>query len=225
MTIKSAQQRLGVPADGQWGPKTDAAFNAALDELERLRVPEVPPEEFAVSEAAFFSAVRANPFGGRLSQPAVDGLDALLQAWGLYGDRSQRHLAYVLGTAFHESDRFRTMEEYASGAAYEGRASLGNTHLGDGKRFKGRGFVQITGRRNYVDWGNRLGLDLVSQPELAADRTIAARIAVEGMLLGTFTGKKLADYSDFVQMRRVVNGTDKASMIATYAEAFLKALP
>jgi hypothetical protein len=137
---------------------------------------------------------------------------------------SVRHAAYILATAFHESDRFQAMVEYADGKAYEFRKSLGNTHKGDGPRYKGRGFVQITGRRNYRDWSKRLGLDLIKEPHLASDDIIAARILIDGMLLGTFTGKKLDDYSTYKEMRRVVNGTDRANLIAGYAVDFEDAL-
>ena len=135
-----------------------------------------------------------------------------------------RHAAYILGTAFHESDRFRAMVEYADGKAYEGRRSLGNTQKGDGPRFKGRGFVQITGRRNYRDWGRRLGVDLIKEPHLAANPEYATRILIEGMQLGTFTGKKLDDYKTYRDMRRVVNGMDRADKIAGYAVDFEDAL-
>lgn len=137
--------------------------------------------------------------------------------------------AYVLGTAWHESGRFQYMREIwgptPAQKRYEGRKDLGNTVAGDGKKFMGRGFVQITGRRNYTDWGRRLGLDLLKEPNLAEKPEIAARIIVEGMKLGTFTGKKLADYvtlqiSDFTSARRIVNGLDKAALIAGYAREF-----
>jgi putative chitinase len=182
-----------------------------------------------MDRTAFFNMVRSSPFNSVLPQSAKDGIDALLIAWERYGDGDADKLAYILGTAFHESDRFKTMEEYASGAAYEGRTDLGNYIPGDGKRFKGRGFVQVTGRKNYADWSQRLGIDLIANPERAAIREIAARICVEGMMLGTFTGKKLADYVnadnvDFKNARRTVNGTDKADMIASYAREFGKAL-
>lgn len=177
----------------------------------------------------FFDAVKASLFGGSFSQVQVDGLDAIFAAWAKYGDGDKRKLAYILATAFHESDRLRTTEEYASGKAYEGRKDLGNTQPGDGVRFKGRGFVQITGRRNYTDWSGRLGVDLVARPERAEERDIAARILVEGMMLGTFTEKKLGDYinnqaCDFLNARRCVNGTDRAEMLSGYAHHFLRAL-
>lgn len=179
-----------------------------------------------MNREAFFAAVRADPFSGSLSQSAVDGIEALLAAWDIYGDHDTNKLAYILGTAFHESDRFKTMEEYASGAAYEGRTDLGNYLPGDGKRFKGRGFVQITGRKNYADWSQRLGIDLIADPERAEEHEIAARICVEGMMLGTFTGKALKKYigDDFYNARRVVNGTDRADVVAKYAKAFKAAM-
>ena len=93
----------------------------------------------------------------------------------------------------------------------------------------GRGLIHITGRRNYADWSQRLGVDLISHPELAEQLDHAARILVEGMVKGTFTGKKLQDHinshqRDFVGARRIVNGTDKAALIAGYAEKFAVAL-
>jgi putative chitinase len=182
-----------------------------------------------MDKPAFFAAVRNAPFGGALSQSAVDGIEAILTAWETYGDADANKLAYILASAFHESDRFKTMEEYASGKAYEGRKDLGNTQSGDGVRFKGRGFVQITGRRNYSDWSERLCVDLLTSPDLAESRPLAARILVQGSMLGTFTGKKLGDYItgskvDFKNARRVINGTDKADLIAGYAEKFALAL-
>ncbi|MCD1644171.1 hypothetical protein [Aurantimonas coralicida] len=182
-----------------------------------------------MDDRAFFDAVRAKPFGGSISASAVDGINAILPAFQKYGDGDVRKLAYILGTAFHESARFKTMEEYASGRAYEGRKDLGNTVNGDGVRFKGRGFVQLTGRANYQDWSRRLGMDLIKEPQIVTRRDIAARILVQGMMLGTFTGKGLPDYigttrADYRSARRVVNGMDRSHLIAGYAEAFEAAL-
>lgn len=143
--------------------------------------------------------------------------------------------AYCLATAYHETGNFRWLKEIwgptAAQKRYEGRKDLGNTQPGDGKRFIGRGLCHITGRRNYEDWSRRLGVDLVTHPELAEKPELAAKILVIGSKLGTFTGKKLSDYmtlqkSDFVGARRIINGTDKAALIAGYAkeyDALLKA--
>lgn len=176
----------------------------------------------------FFASVRQNLFDGSLSQDAVNGINAIISAFDRYGDGNVRHLAYCLATAQHETGRFRWLREIwgptAAQRRYEGRADLGNNQAGDGKRFMGRGYVHITGRRNYADWSRRLGVDLVGNPDLAEDSTIAARVLVEGVIKGTFTGKKLADYASFTDMRRTVNGTDKAALIAGYASDFLAAL-
>lgn len=68
-----------------------------------------------------------------------------------------REYAHFLAQACHETDHFRTLREYASGNAYEGRVDLGNTHDGDGPLFKGRGIFQTTGRGNYVQLGMKIG--------------------------------------------------------------------
>lgn len=145
------------------------------------------------------------------------------------GVTNKAQLAYILATTVHESGAGKHMEEFASGNAYNGRRDLGNTQPGDGPRYKGRGYVQITGRNNYRDWSRRLGIDLVGNPNLAKNPATAAKILVGGMKMGTFTGKKLDDYingsrTDFNGARRIVNGTDKASTFARTAQRILAAM-
>ena len=79
-----------------------------------------------------------------------------------------REYGHFLAQACHETDHFKTLREYASGSAYEGRADLGNTHAGDGIRFRGRGIFQTTGRANYLQLGIKKGRrDLfINTPEL-----------------------------------------------------------
>ena len=89
--------------------------------------------------------------------------------------------------------------------------------------------MQLTGKRNYADMSQRLGVDLVGNPELALDLGISVRIIFVGMTLGTYTGRKLGDYfnaakDDWVQARRIINGTDKANLIAGYGKRFYAAL-
>jgi hypothetical protein len=142
-------------------------------------------------------------------------------------DRGQ--IAYVFATAELESNFGRFMMELDDGWYLEGREDLENTEPGDGPRFKGRGFIQITGRRNYRIWSDKLGINLIDNPEKAALTDIAAIILVRGMRDGSFTGVGLSDFivgdrRDFFNARRIVNGLDKADFIAQIAEAYFKAI-
>ena len=182
------------------------------------------PEQLS---AAFLARVTETLFRGSLPDWQREPLERLFAAGRARG-KGLRKTAYVLATAYHETGRFRWMVELASGEAYEGRRDLGNTRPGDGPRFKGRGFVHITGRRNY-GWASEItGMDLVSSPGLAAEPALAAQIIWAGMLQGAF-GHRLSQHvgrgrCDFVNARRCVNGLDRAELIAGYAASFLEAL-
>jgi N-acetyl-anhydromuramyl-L-alanine amidase AmpD len=146
-------------------------------------------------------------------------------------------IAYVLATAEHESGCGKWMRELwgptAAQRGYEGRGDLGNTQAGDGLRFRGRGYVQITGRRNYTLWARRLGVNIVADPDLVAtDPSMAAKILVQGMRDGSFTGKTLLDHispgaePDFFSARAIVNGDKRKNgeKIAGHADNYLAAL-
>lgn len=171
---------------------------------------------------AFFDAIRREPFGGVMKQSQVDGVNFILDCWDADPKLiDPRWLAYALATTFHETDRtMRPIEEYASGEAYEGRQDLGNIHRGDGRKYKGRGYVQLTGRGNYTRYG------IADNPDAALEPARAAAIMFDGMVKGTFTGKRLVDYfppggpPDWQGARRIINGTDRAADIAGYAKAF-----
>lgn len=115
-----------------------------------------------------------------------------------------RRQAAFLAQIAHESGELKYMEEIASGEAYEGRTSLGNTEPGDGKRYKGRGPIQLTGRNNYRKAGTALHLDLEGKPELAAKPDVGCRVA--GWFWKTHGLNELADKGDFLQITRRVNG-------------------
>jgi hypothetical protein len=172
-------------------------------------------------------------------------MTAILDYWeGKYAGKDDRWLAYILGTAFHETDKkMQPIREYGSWPSYFDKRygpkpvgqnpglakALGNTQPGDGSRFCGRGFVQLTGRRNYTDWKNRLGIDLVGNPDLCLGLDASVRVLVEGSILGTFTGKKLSTYfngptADWRNARRIINGLDKADLIASHAKSFYAAI-
>lgn len=112
--------------------------------------------------------------------------------------------AAFLAQIAHESCELRFMEEIASGAQYEDRRDLGNTQPGDGRRYKGRGPIQLTGRANYKAFGELLGLDLVANPPLAAQPDVGFRVAGLFWKLHDLNG--LADTEAFDRITRVING-------------------
>ena len=197
-----------------------------------------------INRQFLFSYIRLHMLGGSLKQGQVDGIDAILDYWeSKQAKKDDRWLAYLLGTAFHETAfKMQPIDEFGGASYFNKRysppptgkfpaiaKSLGNTRQDDGDRFHGRGFVQLTGRHNYTDWGNRLGLDLVGNPKLAKDLGVATKILVDGAILGTFTGRKLESYfnattADWINARRIINRLDKAANIAAYAKQFYAAI-
>lgn len=181
-----------------------------------------------------FSLIRPL-FGGRLTQPQVDGCETILKAahgW------PRVFRAYLLATAFHETARtMQPITEYGGRRYFDkydtGKLAkdLGNTPEadGDGYLYRGRGYVQITGRANYAKAGAKLGIDLLGEPDAALRPAVASRILVQGCVEGWFTGARLGDYlasqnPDYRGARRVVNGTDRAELIAGFARHFETAL-
>lgn len=112
--------------------------------------------------------------------------------------------AAFLAQLAHESGGLQYMEEIASGAAYEGRRDLGNTQPGDGKRFKGHGPIQITGRANHKTYGDKLGVDLIADPKLAATKEVGFRVA--GCFWKDHGLNELADQQKFETITRRING-------------------
>lgn len=128
-------------------------------------------------------------------------LNETLQAYGI--DSPARAAAFLAQIA-HESVELRYWEEIASGDAYEGRRDLGNTQPGDGRRYKGRGPIQITGRANYRKYGSTLGLDLENNPSLAATTPVGFQIA--GAYWYSHGLNELADRGDFLTITKRING-------------------
>jgi putative chitinase len=114
--------------------------------------------------------------------PLMPGLvDWINKLCPSYEIDSPQEYAHFLAQACHETDRFRTLKEYASGKSYEGRIDLGNTQPGDGVRFKGRGIFQTTGRANYLQLGiKKVRRDLfINTPELLEQPEYAVWSACE----------------------------------------------
>lgn len=196
----------------------------------------------ALNHDFFFSQVRISLFDGRLKALQVDGLNKILDLWNdSYASADDRWLAYSLGTTHHETNRtMQPIHEYGGNKYFFDQYDpfglrpavakrLGNINRGDGVLFHGRGYVQLTGRRNYTYWAERLDQPLVEQPDLALDPSIAAHILIEGMKLGSFTTHKLEDYfagskADWKGARKIINGTDKADLIGSYALKYYAAI-
>jgi putative chitinase len=147
----------------------------------------------------------------QLRRLAPSGRDDILRAVAsggivldTYAITTPGRICHFMAQIAHESDGFRTTEEYASGAAYEGRRNLGNTKAGDGKRYKGRGLIQLTGRANYRAYGTRLGLDLEADPARAAEPELSLRVACEYWKAKGLNA--LADRDDVTGITRKING-------------------
>lgn len=118
------------------------------------------------------AAAKASPDRVKVYWPIL--YDAM-KARGIEGGWSQ--IAMIATVAVETAHQFAPIREFASGEAYEGRLDLGNSQPGDGPRFKGRGFIQITGRLNYRSYGQRLEVNLEGDPDAALRPNVAAQIA------------------------------------------------
>ena len=121
-----------------------------------------------------------------------------------YAIDTRLRIAHFLGQTCHESAGFRTTEEFASGDAYEGRRDLGNTQKGDGRRYKGRGLLQLTGRANYRALGKVLKVELEGDPERAAEPALSLRIACEYWKSRNINAA--CDRDDLITVTRLING-------------------
>ncbi len=200
-----------------------------------------------MNRAAFFTTMRSRL--GKLNQSQVDGTEAVLNA---ITGQPRSWQAYMLATARHETAATMQPIKERGGHAYFTKmydvtgdrpklaVQYGNTCAGDGPKFCGRGYVQLTWKVKYEKADAALakaGLiergDLVGNPDIAMQPAIAAFIMLEGMTEGWFTGRKLASYlppagvakaSQYINARRIINGTDCAEKIEGYAQAFERAL-
>jgi len=193
---------------------------------------------------AFFADLRSGLLGPTLSDSEVEGTNALVKAVGDAG-WPLAWAAYGLATAYHETAHTMMPIKEFGGPNYFFRMydkagqrpnvakRLGNTQPGDGARYFGRGYVQLTGRANYHDTGRKLGIDLEGNPDLALDPAVAAKVLVQGMSEGWFTSKRCGTYlpgdgacdtAGFKSARYIINGQDCAPLIAGYALKFQHAL-
>lgn len=191
-----------------------------------------------INRKHFFDTVRVGLLKGSMNQSQVLGMDSILLNWETEGLTDLRWLAYMLATTFHETAKtMQPIEEYGKGKGYRYGKKIkrsGVQYSLPDKIYYGRGYVQLTWYENYETMGRLLGIDLLNNPELALQPAIASKIMFEGMTkgnsnFGDFTGKSLEHYfndkkEDWVNARRIINGTDKADLIAGYGKKFMSAL-
>lgn len=178
-----------------------------------------------------FSILRKN--FGALSVSQVDEIIFLVDEFDKDKSITYPQAAYMLATTWHETARkMLPIEEYGKGKGrkYGQKIDIdGSSYQGLEHIYYGRGYVQLTWLSNYSLARSKLGYDFVSDPSLVMRKDLAVKIMITGMKEGWFTGRKLSDYinqskKDYVNARRIINGTDKANLIAGYAETFEKAL-
>ncbi|MFL5343810.1 MAG: LysM peptidoglycan-binding domain-containing protein [Hyalangium sp.] len=210
--LKEFQQKHGVPATGYYGPKTRAA-------LEKLGA-KAPAHTGGTGSTGSTGSVHGPTPGPVKGGVSVAQLKKIMPQ--LSDARAKQVLPYLnkamseakintpkrqsafLAQLAEESGQLRWFEELASGREYEGRRDLGNTHPGDGVRFKGRGPIQLTGRNNYRAAGKALGIDLENNPKRAADLDVGFRTAA--WFWTTHGLNKLADAGNFREITHRING-------------------
>ncbi|MFY9221894.1 MAG: hypothetical protein WAQ98_04450 [Blastocatellia bacterium] len=193
---------------------------------------------FSFDPTKFFTNYR-NHFRP-LHQDLFDAINLLLneiqQDSRFSGTITDRHqLAYCLATFNWETAHtMKPIDEHGSDDYFNSNYGpqthvgkmLGNTEPGDGALFHGRGYVQLTGRANYAKAAKLTGVDLLSSPDRAKEPHLAYEIAIQGMKDGWFTGKKLSNFfvdgqaPDYEKARTIINGHDRASIIAGIARQF-----
>ena len=195
--------------DGVFGPGTQRALREFQSRSEVAQTGRVGAStlERLLSTPSFpgITGSQLRAITPNLSPQRAEGLSGFLNLAMAEADISTpQRQAMFLAQVAHESGGFRYSEELASGAAYEWRRDLGNIYAGDGRRYKGRGFIQLTGRANYRDAGRALGLDLINNPTLAAADLNAARVAA--WYWDSRDLNSSADQGNFIEVTRRING-------------------
>lgn len=178
----------------------------------------------------FFDGMRdfLRGLGKNMTQSRVNGLEFLITSFEKepkWGD--VRDTAYALATIAHETAwTFHPIKEYRAKAGTAGRRNQDRYWLSG---YYGRGYVQITWEANYRKLGNKIGVNLVANPNKALEPIIAFKIITFGMHEGLFTGKRLGHYisgtkTNYVGARAIVNPGDKANTIANYAKQIERVL-
>ena len=186
----------------------------------------------------FFQEINQSLFRGKLNDRQKEGILYKQAAFDKFEVSDLRWRAYMLATSYHETAQtMMPIEEWGKGRGKSYGQKVKHSGLPyswPDQIYYGRGDVQLTWFENYERMGELMGLPLLEQPKLALDPEISALILVEGMILGKsnrgdFTGLSLENYfnthrDDPFGARRIVNGLDRAPIIASYHYKFLEAI-
>lgn len=208
------------------------------------------PREMS-APGAFFNRARDSRdlFKGKMTQSQVDGVNTILDAMAA-ARWPTAYAADALATAFLETNA--TMQPVKEAYWLDDKArkawltdmydpngrrprkakELGNTTPGDGVKYGGAGYPQVTGKANYAKASETTGIDFVKHPEKMLEAAPAVAVMISGMGEGWFTGRGLDDYfpaelgtrEQFKASRAIVNGTDRDDDLARFALAFQDAL-
>lgn len=205
--------------DGLWGPKTEQAIEQFCQAV-HLNCMETGLFGSCFAKALLDTKAIDNPGpygipswwqGGNKDQLA----QAIAKEAHVQGITNRNQICYMMATIQHETAvTFRPIAEYGGPSCRYAP-------------YYGRGYVQLTWEYNYAKYGEILKQDFVSKPDLVMHPDFSLFIIVHGMKNGVFTGKKLSDYIegnrvDFVNARRIINGLDRAELIASYATEWQK---
>jgi len=225
--LQGALAKLGYPVgdlDGLVGPRTRNAWSEFLiDESQG---------DPTIVDTAMIGVLQQHM--AKLAKPSNhdfstrDGtIAAIIEECKKQGLGLRNQIAYVLATTQHETaNSFQPVKEayYLRDKAEAYRKTLKYYP------YYGRGYVQLTWKKNYETYGHLLGVDLVNNPDLALQPEVALFVIVHGFKVGAFTGRPITKYidawhTDFVNARRCINGVDRAQHIAELATNFAKTLP
>ena len=202
MTQPAAQQ---APAAAQ--AKAPAAAVTATQA--KAPAAAVTATQAKVPAAAVTATGDATAAGKLLADPEAQVLIKVAQAAGMKG----QELAQFLAQCAHETANFSSLKEFGGSLDFrkydikfnpKKAKTLGNTQAGDGSKYKGRGFIQLTGKGNYKRAGDALGLPLVAQPDLLERPDVAAKVAV--WYWNDRVVPKVTNFADTASATKPING-------------------
>ena len=202
-----------LDTDGRIGPNTLKRIEAFETSVMRLPVSDAMIAPGDATVAALLAGLPPGPSQEKLAivlpLAAASKIERffnpLKAGMTKYGITTPLQMAHFIAQLGHESMSFLYTEEIASGAAYEGRADLGNTQPGDGQRFKGRGLIQLTGRANYAAYSKFTGIDYVAKPTLLSTDPMVA-VDVSCWFWKDRGVDKLAEMDDVKAVTKRING-------------------